>query len=65
MMRFYFSNSFLFRDFDEQEQNFLIDSMIPERTESNQVIIREGEYGDCMYFVEEGFFECALEGERQ
>ena len=39
MIRFYFTNSFLFRDFDEQEQNFIIDSMVQEKTENNQVII--------------------------
>lgn len=39
MIRFYFTNSFLFRDFDEQEQNFIIDSMVQEKTVNNQVII--------------------------
>jgi CRP-like cAMP-binding protein len=65
MIRFYFSNSFLFRDFDEQEQTFLIDSMVPEHTDPNQKVISEGEFGDCMYFIEEGFFECSLNGEEQ
>ncbi len=32
MIKFYFSNSFLFKDFDQQEQNFLIDSMFQEKT---------------------------------
>ena len=62
MIRFYFSNSFLFRDFDEQQQTFLIESMVPEKTQLNQVIINEGEFGDCMYFIEDGFFECSLNG---
>lgn len=65
MIKFYFSNSFLFRDFDQQEQNFLIDSMFQEKTQNNQVIITQGQYGDCMYFIEDGFFECSYRGQQK
>ena len=59
-IKFYFSKSFLFRDFQDEEQNILIDSLVEEHCYPNQTIIKEGQLGDCMYFVEEGLFECFL-----
>ncbi len=53
---FYFMNSFLFAKFDEEEKKLLIDSMTLELTEPEQVVIKEGDFGECMYFVEDGIF---------
>jgi len=34
--------------------------MIPQKTIEGQKVIVEGDYGNCMYFVEEGLFECSM-----
>ena len=31
-----------------------------ERCYPGQTIVKEGQLGDCMYFVEDGLFECFL-----
>lgn len=56
MIRFYFMHSFLFRDFEQEERQFLINSMLAVKTKPDEVVIREGEMGDCMFFVESGLF---------
>lgn len=60
MLRFYFMHSFLFQDFEEEDKQFLISSMVAVKTKPEEVVIREGDFGDCMYFVENGFFECSI-----
>ena len=61
MIRFYFMDSFLFKDFSAEEKEFLINNMLPYKSDAGQTIITEGEYGNCMYFVESGSFECSIE----
>jgi hypothetical protein len=53
---FYFMNSFLFTKFDEEEKKLLIDSMTLELTDPEQIVIKEGDFGECMYFVDEGSY---------
>lgn len=51
MTRFYFMHSFLFQDFEEEDKQFLINSMVVIKAKAEEVIICEGDFGDCMYFV--------------
>ena len=44
------------KDFYEEEKSSIIDNMHLRKTGVNQVVLEEGEYGDCMYFVENGIF---------
>ena len=60
MIRFFFMDSFLFHDFEPEEKQFIINSMLPHKATANEIIIREGDYGDCMYFVESGVYECSI-----
>ena len=34
----------------------MINNMLPIRTDPGELVLKEGEYGDCMYFVEEGLY---------
>ncbi len=55
-------NSFLFSHFSEEEKKLLIDNMIGRSVTVGEKVIKQGEYGDHMYFVSEGEFECYQEG---
>ena len=56
-LRFYFSSSFLFKDFNQNDIRSLIDSMALKKTRAGELLLREGdELGHCMYFVDSGVY---------
>ncbi len=61
---FLFMNSFLFNHFSEEEKKLLIDNMMQKRAYEGDKVIVQGEYGDQMYFVAEGEFECYQEDKK-
>lgn len=60
---FFCMGSFLFKSFSESEMGVLIKMMVRRVTKTNELVFKEGEWGDCIYFVDEGVFECTQGGE--
>ena len=50
--------SFLFQNLEAKDLNIVIDAMEEQKVEKGETIIKQGENGDCLYFIEEGSIEC-------
>jgi cAMP-dependent protein kinase regulator len=51
-------NSFLFHSLEFNDLKIVIDAMIGSKHCNGDVIIKQGDNGDCLYIVEEGELEC-------
>lgn len=51
-------NSFLFNSLESKELKIIIDAMELKKFKKGEVIINQGDYGDCLYIVESGELEC-------
>lgn len=54
--------AFMFGALDERELEIVVDSIEEVRTKAGEVLIREGDKGDCLYVVEQGTFDCTRKG---
>lgn len=43
--------AFMFSALDEKEKDIVIDAMEERKVEMNEVVIQEGDQGDCLYVV--------------
>ena len=43
--------AFMFSALDEKEKDVVIDAMEERKAEMNEVVIQEGDQGDCLYVV--------------
>lgn len=50
--------SFLFNSLDSKELQIIIDAMELKKFAKGEVIINQGDFGDCLYVVEQGDLEC-------
>jgi cAMP-dependent protein kinase regulator len=50
--------SFLFNSLDANELKIVIDGMEERKVKQDQVVIEQGEQGDCLYMVEDGELNC-------
>lgn len=46
--------SFMFNMLEEKEKNIVINAMVERVTETREIVIREGDEGDCLYVVGSG-----------
>ena len=44
--------SFLFNALDENEFKIVVDAIEEVRVKAGDIVIKEGDYGDCMYVLE-------------
>lgn len=52
------NKSFMFASLSDDEKDIVIDAMAVINASSNEVIIKEGDQGDCLYVVGSGTLEC-------
>ena len=50
--------SFMFANLDDKQTDIVIDAMEEKKYEQQDVVIRQGEDGDCLYVVDEGELNC-------
>jgi cAMP-dependent protein kinase regulator len=50
--------SFLFSNLESKDLNIVIDAMEEKKVEKGEVVIKQGENGDCLFFIEEGTLDC-------
>lgn len=50
--------SFLFNSLDSKELKIIIDAMELKKFNKDEIIINQGDHGDCLYVVEQGELEC-------
>ena len=50
--------AFMFSALDEKEKDIVIDAMEERKVEMNEVVIQEGDQGDCLYVVGSGTLFC-------
>ena len=48
----------MFNALDEKEFDIVVDSIEEAKVQTGEVLIREGDKGDCMYIVESGVLSC-------
>jgi cAMP-dependent protein kinase regulator len=51
-------NSFLFNSLETKELKIIIDAMELKTFKKGEVIINQGDHGDCLYIVDQGDLEC-------
>ena len=56
------SNCPIFQDFSNDELQTVSQAMVPREVKKGETLIREGDVGETMYFVEQGTFACLREG---
>ena len=58
--------NFLFKNLDKEEKNTVINAFEQRNVKPNEVVIKEGDYGDCLYLIEEGQLDCTkvIKGEK-
>jgi len=49
----------MFSALDETEQGIVIDAMEECKVPCNEVVIQEGDYGDCLYVIGSGTLSCS------
>lgn len=52
------SKSFMFQGLDDAERVIVVDAMEEKKTFKNEVVIKEGDEGDCLYVVSSGTLSC-------
>ena len=50
--------SFMFSSLDETEKKIIVDAMQEKRVGKKEVVIKEGEQGDCLFVVASGRLSC-------
>jgi len=50
--------SFMFSALDDKDKGVVIDAMIEHQVKVNEVVIKEGDQGDCLYVVDSGNLMC-------
>lgn len=48
----------MFSGLDDDEKNIVVDAMEEKKTFKNEVVIKEGDEGDCLYVVSSGTLSC-------
>lgn len=48
----------MFNALDEKEFEIVVDSIEEVKVQPGDIVIKEGDEGDCMYVVEQGILEC-------
>jgi cAMP-dependent protein kinase regulator len=58
--------NFLFKNLDKEEQNTVINAFEQRIAKTGETVIKEGDYGDCLYLIEEGTLDCTkvIKGEK-
>jgi len=58
--------NFLFKNLDKEEQNTVINAFEQRIVKTGEMVIKEGDYGDCLYLIEEGTLDCTkvIKGEK-
>jgi len=58
--------NFLFKNLDKEEQNTVINAFEQRVVKTGETVIKEGDYGDCLYLIEEGTLDCTkvIKGEK-
>jgi len=51
-------NTFMFSGLDEKEKQIVVNAMAEKSTQPNEVVIKEGTEGDCLYVVGSGTLSC-------
>lgn len=61
------SQSFMFSALDEKEKNIVIDAMEIKEYKPGDMVIKQGDDGDCLYVVDQGKLDCSklFPGEKQ
>ena len=54
--------AFMFGALEEREFEIVVDSIEEVRVKAGDVLIKEGDKGDCLYVVEQGTFDCTRNG---
>lgn len=54
--------AFMFNSLEEKEFDIVVDSIEEVKVKPGQVLIKEGDEGDCLYVVEQGIFDCTKKG---
>jgi CRP-like cAMP-binding protein len=49
----------MFNALDEKDFEIVVDSIEEVKVKSDEILIREGDKGDCMYVVESGSLQCS------
>jgi cAMP-dependent protein kinase regulator len=52
------TQNFLFKNLDKEEQNTVINAFEQRNVKKDEIVIKEGDYGDCLYLIEEGTLDC-------
>ena len=52
----------MFNSLEEKEFDIVVDSIEEVKVKPGQVLIKEGDEGDCLYVVEQGTFDCTKKG---
>ena len=51
--------SFMFKMLEEREKSIVINAMVEKITETREVVIKEGDEGDCLFVVGSGTLQCS------
>lgn len=51
-------NAFMFSGLDEKEKNIVVDAMAEKSAAPGEVVIKEGDEGDCLYVIGSGTLKC-------
>jgi cAMP-dependent protein kinase regulator len=51
-------NAFMFKNLDASEKEIVIAAMEEKVTEPKEVVIKEGDEGDCLFVVSQGTLQC-------
>lgn len=57
-------NNFLFRNLDDDQHRTVVDAMAEKRVKSGEQVIEQGAQGDYYYVVEQGTFDCLINGNK-
>ena len=52
------TQNFLFKNLDKEEQNTVINAFEQRNVKKDEIVIKEGDYGECLYLIEEGTLDC-------
>jgi CRP-like cAMP-binding protein len=51
--------SFMFNMLEPNEKSIVINAMVEMITDTKEIVIREGDEGDCLYVVGSGTLQCS------